>query len=175
MSFARWIPISSMLGVTLVSVTLLPCSTSLMELEGAQQAVLMIAGKEAKVSAEIATTPKCADPESLRWGTSVGECPVNFVSRLSVLYGIEAAVIPVSAYSDLTSIRRLRIEAGNNGFKVVILGGDAATGYTSSLLFSTANSKQQPVLASRVVSHSENPLERNETFDYRFVSVDARY
>ena len=80
-----------------------------------------------------------------------------------------------SRHTATSQLGKAEITSSPGGFDLVIRGGDAATGYTATLRFSTSNRKKAPVLISRMVRSSENPDERNDHFEYRFVSPDADY
>jgi hypothetical protein len=166
----RWLLCSILVGL----VALVPSSSPSKELEGEQRVELIIGGKQVAVVIQIGGDKDCKNPESVRWGVE-GVCPDHRVSTLSVRYGGRAAFIPLSAYSDLTALRRTEVTPSPDGFDLVLRGGDAATSYSAILRFSTANKRKTPVLTSRTVRSSSNPDERNDHFEYHFASVDADY
>jgi len=77
----------------------------------------------------------CKTASSWRWGVE-DTCPKTFISALEVKTGDKPIFIPISAFADLGNPRTVRIEPckEKNCFVVTIVGGDAATSYSASVM-----------------------------------------
>jgi hypothetical protein len=133
-----------------------------------------IEGQKVVVTLDVRQASQCPDAQSLWWGVE-NKCPQETVGSIKVLHGQQSAVIPISSYSDLSSVSKIELTPLVSGFALTIRGGDAATGYVAVLEFSVANKKGIPVLRSRSVTSSPNPKERYERFEYHFPDPDADY
>lgn len=142
--------------------------------EGKHEIRAEVHGDRATVVVQIVDGRDCIDSASLKWGVERA-CPRHRVASLSVTYRNEDGWVAASAYSDITALRTVHLGPTAGGFAVTLRGGDAATGYTAVLRFSTENKKRRPVLISRKAWSGENPENRIDLFEYRTEPVDADY
>ncbi|MCG8668625.1 MAG: hypothetical protein MI867_04360 [Pseudomonadales bacterium] len=99
---------------------------------------------------------------TLLWGTEFAT-PNNNIEKIDVYFSGERIKIPYSSYSDLVNIRNVSIDILNDSFSINVTGGDAATSYTATLLFSKIG-----MLQTRQVSSSEFPDVSWEKTEYSY-------
>ena len=109
----------------------------------------------------------CSSAASWIWG-SEQECPKWSIRRLEVK-AKEKVFIPISAFADLANVTSLKTEPFGSGFRVRIMGGDAATAYEAVLEFDgPRKADDQPVLRKRTVRSGEFPDQVWEETTYSF-------
>jgi hypothetical protein len=137
------------------------------ELTGTVQTHGTVDGKEVIVVAMLKKAARCEDAESIRWGVE-GRCPTRTLSSLRVSWGGVPALLPVSAYADLTALTGIQISPLGSGFAVTVLGGDAGTGYRAVLEFSRVAELPNPFITLRTVRTNEAPDDSWQRTEYHF-------
>lgn len=97
------------------------------------------------------------------WGGDERVAPKTIIKAIDVLIGDEHIGVPLSAYSDLGDPRQALLEVTRHGFKLIIIGGDAAVSYKAVLTFDNDN------IQRRKVTSGEFPDEVWEETTYSFI------
>jgi hypothetical protein len=171
LSFLR---VLGLVVTTVLAAPSFPCAADELE-DGRHEVTSSIKGEPVVVVVQIVGGRGCVDPASMKWGGVEGTCPTHRVGSIAVTFAAHDAIIAASAYSDITSLRKVEVDPAPAGFEVTLRGGDAGTGYTAVLSFSLESSRRIPVLVSRRASSSENPDRSRDRFEYQFESIDADY
>lgn len=97
------------------------------------------------------------------WGGDDMTSPKRIIKKVTVLRNGQSLFIPLSAYADLGSPRRISLlKLSSHGFRLAISGGDAAGSYDAMLDF-----KKNEISRRRVVS-GEFPKEVWEETTFSF-------
>jgi hypothetical protein len=99
---------------------------------------------------------------ALLWGGDVDELPQTVLTSIQISKNEKALFIPLSAYGDLGDIKFASLEPTKKGFALHLHGGNTATGYDATLVFSHG------YLESRLVRLREFPDDRWEKARYSF-------
>ena len=101
--------------------------------------------------------------KSYTWGGDDTTSPTRIIKKVIVLRNGQSLFIPLSAYADLGSPRRISLlKLSSHGFRLVVSGGDAAGSYDAILDF-----KKNEISRRRVVS-GEFPKEVWEETTFSF-------
>lgn len=95
------------------------------------------------------------------WGTELAN-PRFLTTSVEIKVGGENVFVPLSAYSDLTNPRNATLEPMQNGLRLIIKGGQAATSYKAELTF------EKNFIRRRKVTHGEFPSVAWEDTEYSF-------
>lgn len=79
---------------------------------------------------------------------------------LNIRHGKESVYVPISCYADLAEVNSFHLESTRKGCKVLIVGGDASTAYTASIVVTGL------FVTSRVLRETEFPEYHYETATY---------
>ncbi|MBT9096594.1 hypothetical protein KFZ76_02565 [Methylovulum psychrotolerans] len=125
--------------------------------------ISMSLGNADLVNVSIETIETPADyiySKAYMWGGDESFPPKNFIKKITIIIGGSLSFIPLSAYADLGSPRKIALEKlALHGFRLIISGGDAAASYNANLDF-----KNNEIYRRKVVS-AEFPKEVwEETF-----------
>jgi len=127
--------------------------------------VLLKSGAKVSVSVSVSKyvveDPMYSEP--LWWGTELVP-PKTFIKELSVHVDENICWIPLSAYSDLVNIKSVDLRILNEGFNIIIDGGDTATYYKAVLSFDN-----EGYLLRRMVYNPSFPDEIWEETNYSFI------
>ena len=113
------------------------------------------------ISKYVVENPMYSEP--LWWGTELVP-PKTFIKELSVHVDENICWIPLSAYSDLVNIKSVDLRILNEGFNIIIDGGDTATYYKAVLSFDN-----EGYLLRRMVYNPSFPDEVWEETNYSFI------
>ena len=139
------------------------------ELQGEQRVEKRVGGHLIVVTARLRAVQQCDNPGSWVWGVDQ-ECPHQAIVGLKVARDADTVFVPASAYMDLAGVRSLAIEPAGQGFRLVILGGDASTSYRATLAFGREARQGASVLQRRTVRSGEFPDDVWEETRYSFRS-----
>jgi hypothetical protein len=98
---------------------------------------------EVVVRAEVGV-PKASDCMGWRWGAE-SECPKTALVNVVIKVGGEEIFVPRSAFADLGTPSRINLKSSASSVNVIVAGGDAATAYTATLIFSRTELKRRKV------------------------------
>jgi hypothetical protein len=88
--------------------------------------------------------------------------PKSVITSVDVTVGKVKILIPLSAYSDLANPNTLTFETTSNGFRLIVVGGDAGGAYKAELYF------EGKYIKRRKVASAEFPTEAWEETVYTF-------
>ena len=101
------------------------------------------------------------------WGGDESLMPKTVITALRIEIGTNSIVTPLSAYSNLGDPRLVSLEKMQSGFKIIIVGGDAAGSYEAVLLYSMDH------ILNRKVVHGEFPSEVWEETVCSFITKNS--
>ncbi len=101
-----------------------------------------------------------------RWGSD-WDNPLTVIGEIRMWTDSLKVIVPLSSYADLSNPNRAYLESIESGYRLVIIGGDAATGYKATIDFSDGKAFR------RIVRSGEFPDEDWEMTTYS--KVDTTY
>lgn len=126
----------------------------------------LVLGYADRVDVSIETTEppnNYAYVKAYTWGGDEASPPKKIVKSITIFRNEQSVFIPLSAYADLGSPRKISLQKlSASGFRLIISGGDAAGAYSATLDF-----KRNEITRRKVIS-GEFPKEVWEQTTFSF-------
>lgn len=93
-------------------------------------------GSEIEIRIKVAKPPSIFPFQNkYLWGGGEGEPPALLIESVDVAVAGEQVFVPLSAFTDLGSPKRISLKVSGSEFEVTIIGGDAGGAYDAVLTF----------------------------------------